>query len=227
MEDVYFLLLQVNDSLFPIGGYTQSYGLETYIQKGLVHDGDSAKEYLSLNLNTSFIHSELLAIKLAYEYACAGNLDKLFDLEQMSKASKTPSELRSASTRLGSRFIKAIVGMNFHHEFLDKYCQKCKSIGTSHAVAYGVFCAVAGIDLWQALSTYLYSQTSSNVTTCVKLIPLSQTTGQQILYDFHEVFTDILKKLENMDENDLFVSCSGLDIRSMQHEVLYSRLYMS
>ena len=30
-----FLLLQVNDALFPIGGYSHSYGLETYIQKGL------------------------------------------------------------------------------------------------------------------------------------------------------------------------------------------------
>ena len=28
-----FFLLQVNDALFPIGGYSHSYGLETYIQK--------------------------------------------------------------------------------------------------------------------------------------------------------------------------------------------------
>ena len=27
-----FLLLQVNDALFPIGGYSHSYGLETYIK---------------------------------------------------------------------------------------------------------------------------------------------------------------------------------------------------
>ena len=32
----YFYLLQVNDALFPIGGYSHSYGLETYIQKGIV-----------------------------------------------------------------------------------------------------------------------------------------------------------------------------------------------
>ena len=36
-----FFLLQVNDALFPIGGYSHSYGLETYIQKGIVHDEDS------------------------------------------------------------------------------------------------------------------------------------------------------------------------------------------
>lgn len=33
-----FFLLQVNDALFPIGGYSHSQGLETYIQQGRVHD---------------------------------------------------------------------------------------------------------------------------------------------------------------------------------------------
>ena len=45
MSDKLFYLLQVNDALFPIGGYSHSQGLETYIQKGLVHDEETAKEY--------------------------------------------------------------------------------------------------------------------------------------------------------------------------------------
>ena len=32
-----FFLLQVNDALFPIGGYSHSQGLETYIQQVLQH----------------------------------------------------------------------------------------------------------------------------------------------------------------------------------------------
>ena len=31
-----FILFQINDALFPIGAYSHSYGLETYIQKKLV-----------------------------------------------------------------------------------------------------------------------------------------------------------------------------------------------
>lgn len=31
-EDALFLLLELNDALFPIGAYAHSYGLETYVQ---------------------------------------------------------------------------------------------------------------------------------------------------------------------------------------------------
>jgi urease accessory protein UreF len=30
-----------------------------------------------------------------------------------------------------------------------------------------------------------------------------------------------------MTEDDLFMSCPGFEIRSMQHKVLYSRIFMS
>ena len=41
-----YLLLQVNDSLFPIGAYSHSYGLETYIQKEIIHDVESSKWFI-------------------------------------------------------------------------------------------------------------------------------------------------------------------------------------
>ena len=64
-----FLLLQINDSLFPIGGYSHSYGLETYIQRGLVHDASTAEEYLRNRLRYGFLYTDLLAVRLAYDAA--------------------------------------------------------------------------------------------------------------------------------------------------------------
>ncbi len=39
-------LLQINDSMFPIGSFTHSYGLETYVDKGLVNNNETAKNML-------------------------------------------------------------------------------------------------------------------------------------------------------------------------------------
>ena len=68
-----FFLLQVNDALFPIGGYSHSYGLETYIQKGIVHDEDSAEEFIHKRLEYNFLYNEFLAVRLGWEYAVSGS----------------------------------------------------------------------------------------------------------------------------------------------------------
>ena len=112
-----FLLLQLNDSLFPIGGYSHSYGLETYIQKGLVHDYDTAREYLHNRLRYNFLYTDLMAGRLSYEAASSQDLSSLDALEEILEASRIPKEIREASKKLGSRFIKTLLHM--HAPYLD------------------------------------------------------------------------------------------------------------
>ena len=64
-NDKRFLLLQLNDALFPIGAYTQSGGLETYIQKDLVCSVEDAARYLRNRLRFSVLYGELLPARLA------------------------------------------------------------------------------------------------------------------------------------------------------------------
>lgn len=92
-------------------------------------------------------------------------------------------------------------------------------------VAYGAHCAERGIPLEECLAAFTYSQVSARVTTCVKLVPLSQSEGQRILYSLMKNFSDIVAKCFTLSENDLCRSSPGLDLRAMQHEYLYSRLY--
>ena len=57
MSELNFYLLQINDALFPIGAYSHSQGLETYIQRGIVHDEATAKEYIHHKIRwLSLIH---------------------------------------------------------------------------------------------------------------------------------------------------------------------------
>ena len=104
----YFLLLQINDALFPIGGYSHSFGLETYIQKNIVTNGEKAKEYILSRINNSIKYTELLGIRLAYNEAEKENIEGLLNIDEILAASKIPSEIRTASLKMGSRFVKTI-----------------------------------------------------------------------------------------------------------------------
>ena len=78
-----FFLLQVNDALFPIGGYSHSQGLETYIQQGIVHDEETAAEYIGKKLKLNLACTDLLGVRLAYEYALEEDVAALDMLEEM------------------------------------------------------------------------------------------------------------------------------------------------
>ena len=224
-----FILFQINDALFPIGAYSHSYGLETYIQKNLVRDVDSAYEYLKSNLMSNFLYSELLSIYLAYEYASRNNTKGIIKIDNILNNSKSSREVRIASQKLGSRFIKTLINTDVkykNYHFIN-YVKSSENSLPTHTVAYGVFCQSIGISKDKAIEGFLYSYTSQTITNCVKTIPLSQTDGQRLLYKSYEIFEVILNILPKLTIDDLCLSTPGFDIRSMQHETLYSRLYMS
>lgn len=227
--DKRYLLLQINDAAFPIGSYTHSYGLETYIQKNLVKNSNDVYEYIKSNAKTNFLYTELLAAYKAYEFAEENNLSKILELEEIIDASKLPKEIRIASEKLGSRFIKTVNSLDVKYEsnIFNEYIKKENEGTRIHSSAYGVFCFSVGIDKVKAMEGYLYAYVSASIINAVKLIPLSQNEGQKILYKCYKFFDEIIDMLPNLDIKDLCLSTPGFDIRCMQHEALYSRLYMS
>ena len=205
MSEKQFYLLQVNDALFPIGGYSHSQGLETYIQRGIVHDADTAREYITHKIKWNLAYTELLAARLAYEAAEKKDLQELLYLEELLEASRIPMEQREAARKKGSRFAKTIekLGLSISETgIFREYLDARKGKAVNHCCIYGVFCAEMQIPLEEALTHYLYAQTSAIVTNCVKTIPLSQTSGQQLLSgcygEFDEILKDIMRDVSGM-----------------------------
>lgn len=91
-----FFLLQVNDALFPIGGYSHSQGLETYIQQGSVCDEKTAAEYIHKNCVSH------LLIPICWQFALRGNWQiKMMQTDWMSwkKSSEHPGFLLNSGKR--------------------------------------------------------------------------------------------------------------------------------
>jgi len=227
----YLLLQQLNDSFFPIGSYTQSYGLETYVQQNKIFDSQSFYQYLIQNINFSFLYNELLAIKLAYGYAKDKAINEILYLDQLISATKPAYEIRQASIKLGSRLVKTItkLGIGFKNNSFSEYCQQVELnfIYGHHALAYGALCGSLDLPYEYSILNFAYAQLSGMVNNGVKLIPLSQTVGQQLLYQLQPILIDAINRLELLTIEDLGRSTPGFELRSIQHEKLYSRLYMS
>ncbi len=224
-----FYLLQISDSFLPIGGYTQSLGLEAYVQKGIVYNADTAKKYLESYLLNNFLYNDLLAVKLTWEYVQAENLTAICNIAEILSASKSPREIRTASIKLGTRFAKIVETVLGGNNFFESFMQLVKSgeCKGHYSVIYGLTAKLFNIKKNDALSAVSYNTASSIINNCGKLVPISQKDGQDILFESQVIFHQLIDKVEALSEDSIGICGFGFDLRAMQHERLYSRLYIS
>ena len=209
-------LLHLSDPTLPVGAYTHSNGLETYVQQGLVRNGGDATAYIRNMLQHNLPYNDALFVVLAYR--AAGDIEQLILLDQECTALKAPQELRQASQKLGVRL----------HKVMAPLVNSDYAAGIRHyCLVYGVYAAMLEIPLHEALTAYYYNAATGMVTNCVKLVPLGQQEGQQILFGLLSLLPELVEQTFSIPRH-LAGRCSfAFDIRSMQHERLYSRLYMS
>lgn len=214
-------LMQAFDSLFPIGAYTLSNGMETYTQKELVTDKESLSSYLKAYL-------ALLPYNECGFAAMAAKGEEVHRLDALYAASRSPRELRIGSEKLCARFLKleALLGQ---YPLLQAYGAKISegSCRGFHCIAIGRFLADVDADLQEGLEMYSYSLLASLVNHAVKLVPLRQSDGQRCLAEAMERIPETVRKALSVTEEELGISGFGFDFRSMQHEKLYSRIYIS
>lgn len=227
-EDV-FRLLQLGDSFFPNGSFTQSYGLETYTAKGELPDKETLLQFLTLYISNNIIFADGLVMKLAWEASNKGEVEILAEIDQLLTASKSASEVREGSRKIGGRMLKVVTSLPEVQQIVFEFAKMVKSGKSSgnHAVVFGLLAQSFGNSLQLSIFVYLYNLTSGMVNAAVKLVPLGQSDGQWVLWQLKPILVNVAQCLENMTIADFGSCMPGHDIRAMEHEYLYSRIFMS
>lgn len=222
-------LLQIIDSMFPIGGFTQSYGLESFANSRIVHDTATAAAYARNMLEHNIYYNDAAFLNKAWHIDHGNDyIKKVMVLDELCTALKAPAEIRNASEKLAIRFLKLTMELK-PYPATNAYFKHIQD-GSCHghyAISFGLYARSAGISRVQALTAFYYNTLNGIVTNCAKIIPISQTAAQKILYDLQPLITALVKKQDKLDEALVGLCCIGQEIKCMQHEKLYSRIYIS
>lgn len=221
-------LLHLSDPTLPIGGFSHSAGLETYVQQKIVKDKATAKAFITEMLSRNLQYTDAAFVSLAFEAATNNDLQTILELDKGCTAVKLPMEMRQASKKLGMRLLKIFQSLG-NSELVNLYNVKVQAQETmgNYCIAFGLTAQSLNISKLDALHGFYYNAAAGFVTNSVKLVPLGQQDGQEILFSLLPLIKQLTERSINIDKDMVGLCCTGFDIRCMQHEQLYSRLYMS
>ncbi|MFJ7974217.1 urease accessory protein UreF [Peribacillus sp. JNUCC 23] len=221
-------LFQLCDSNLPTGGFSHSYGLETYIQEGKVHDQATFAKWLHVYLNEQLIYSDGLASHLVYEALENNDFQKIWKLDRMLTVQSLPRETRDGTQRMGERMlslVEALYDVPVLSEYRNRIKEK-KSFGHS-SIVFTIIGHHLGVPKSTTTLYYLYSAISSLIQNAVRAIPLGQTAGQKTIQEFQKELVKATEKIQDLDEADFGITSPGLELAQMKHERVNIRIFMS
>jgi len=211
-------LLQLASPALPVGAYSYSEGLETLIHTGVIQTVDDLEHWIVQELRYGAARLEAAILIRSHRATIAQNFDQVVYWNQWFTAARETEELRSQSLQMGGSLLRLF--RSLHPESLPQFEHGC-----NFAIAFGLVAALWAIDEPAALLAYLHSWATNLISAGVKLIPLGQTAGQQLLLKLSEAIGE--STIADLADSELESCGWGLSIASMTHETLYSRLFRS
>ena len=159
----------------------------------------------------------------AYLAGIEADIERLQYWNQWLSAARETEELRQQSWQMGGSLTKLSVELTPEIQDLitaiDRPC--------NYAIAFGIIAQYWQIERQTTIAAYLHSWVTNSLGAGVKLIPLGQTAGQQILWELQGEIDALSQTIPRLADEDLDACSWGLSLASMQHETLYSRLFRS
>lgn len=219
--------LRFVDSFFPSGGFAFSSGLEAAVKDGAVIHGKDLARYVEDLLVQGIGRREAVAVAVAHEAAVTDKLAPAFEIDRALESLKLGRDSREASRQMGRQVIKAAAEQLQNHRPLLEYRRAVDEGRTPGHVplAMGLTLAACGWSRRDTVAAFLYQTAQGMVSAAMKLLPVGQQQGQQLLADWGPL---IARVSHRVTPRAGLASWSPIhDIYAMRHARLESRLFRS
>jgi urease accessory protein len=219
--------LQFGDSMFPVGGFAFSGGLESAIQKRVVTDTETLHEYARTALEQAAL-GDGIAVVWAHRAATAGDIGEVVRVDERVYARKLSSETRTMSVRMGKKFAEMgaqVIGM----PLLAVWRERIEA-GTTpgcYPVSLAVNFAAQGLTERDAFVVHQYGVAAMILSAALRLMKVSHVDTQRILYRLDAGAEAAYEAAAAARLSDMAAFAPVTDILAAVHVKAHVRLFMN
>ena len=220
-------LMQLVSPALPIGAYSYSEGLEALVSEKILTNAPEVLAWLHQVLKYGAIPMEAGVMLRVYDCAQGQDWPRILAWNQWLSAIRETEELRQQSWQMGRSLLKLAqaLGESSGEQWQEQWqtlAQTC-----NFAVAYGLVAQDWQLERQSVLLGYLHSWVANLISAAVRLIPLGQTQGQQLLWQLRSDLLEAAEMIQDLEDDQLQCCSWGSALASMAHETQYSRLFRS
>jgi urease accessory protein len=206
-------LLAFMSPAFPVGSFAYSHGLEWAIDDGAVASADDVREWTESLLAHGSGWNDAVLFAAAFD----ANHVARQEIDELALALAATRERALETSDLGQSFANATTTL-----LKDNVADF-----QTYPVAVAAACKAAGIGKQAALLAFLQAFSNNLIAVAVRLIPLGQTKGLEVMRDLMPIVAETAKRATASSLDDLGSSTLLSDIAALKHETQYSRVFRS
>ena len=213
-------LIWLASPALPVGGFSYSEGLEAAVDRDLVHDENSAADWLVDQLHLALGRSDLSVIAGAITAWRSGDAVRVAALNDWVLQTRETSEFRQQTEQMGRSLVEWLK---------STYPEVAARAPTplTYPVAFALAASAGEAPARDCLLAFAFGWAENMMQAAIKSIPLGQSAGQRILLKLAGEIPAAVDNALALRDDERQAFSPMLAILSAQHESQYSRLFRS
>lgn len=218
-------LYQLSDSMFPIGGFVYSLGIEAAVKFGHIRTNDDVYRYLLTCLD-QIISFDFPFIEAGYTYF--NQPDQWEHITNTYEAMLINPNIHKSSIVLGKNWIKLVSSL-YECEKLSKVVHFFdeRRLAYHQVILLGLGSAALDISVHEVRQMFVYTFFRDQISALTRLGTLGPQGGQLLLTKLLKESRSRLNSYESKPYHEAYKSAYLLEVIQLSHDKIYSKLFQN